>query len=101
LCYRTPDGAITGCDVAVAPLVLQEIGIKSLTLVETKFAELLSGLTDGRWDMTTGLFITDERQKMADFSLPIWTLPDGLVVRSDNPHSIDGYASIARTSICG
>ena len=95
-CYRAPDGTVTGCDVELARHVLREIGVRSFIPVETEFAELLSGLEDGRWEMTTGLFVTDERRKLADFSRPIWELPDGLLVRSDNPHRIDGYVSIAR-----
>src|ERR1700753_3966189 len=72
------------------------IGINSIVLIETEFSELLPGLADGRWDMTTGLFVTSERQKLVDFSQAIWALQDGLVTPSTNPLAIDGYASIAR-----
>ena len=94
-CYRASDGAVTGCDVELARRVLRDIGVASFALVETEFAELLPGLADERWDMTTGLFVTDERQRIVDFSIPIWALSDGLIIRSDSPRRIDGYASIA------
>ena len=95
-CYRAADGAVTGCDVEVARHVLREVGAGSFALVETEFAELLPGLADGRWEMTTGLFITSERRGLVDFSAPIWALSDGLLVRSDSRRGVDGYLSIAR-----
>ncbi len=97
-CYRLSNGSVTGCDVEVARHVIREIGIVSFMPAETEFAELLPGLEDGRWDMTTGLFITDERRRTVNFSRSIWALPDGLLVRSGSSHNISGYASIARES---
>jgi polar amino acid transport system substrate-binding protein len=95
-CYRASDGAVTGCDVEVARHCLHAVGVETIVFLETEFPELLPGLADGRWDMTTGLFVTDERRRLADFSRPIWALPDGLLVRSDNPHEIVGYGTFAR-----
>jgi polar amino acid transport system substrate-binding protein len=94
-CYRTPDGAVTGCDVELARLMVRQIGADAFDPVEAEFDQLLPGLLDGRWHMTTGLFITAERRQLVEFSRPIWALPDGLLVRAGNPHGIAGYASIA------
>jgi polar amino acid transport system substrate-binding protein len=71
--------------------------------VEAEFAQLLSSLLDGRWVMTTGLFVTDERRARVDFSRPIWALHDGLLVRATNPRGIVGYRSLAldRSAILG
>jgi polar amino acid transport system substrate-binding protein len=63
--------------------------------VEAEFAQLLRGLHDGRWMMTTGLFVTDERRTTVAFSRPIWALHDGLLVRATNPRGIAGYGSLA------
>jgi polar amino acid transport system substrate-binding protein len=95
-CYRTPDGAVTGCDVELARHVARQIGADAFDLIETEFAELLPGLIDGRWRMTTGLLVTEERRRLVAFSRPIWALPDGLLVAAGNPLGIAGYASIAR-----
>jgi len=65
--------------------VFAELGIADFKPVETEFAELLPGLSDGRWRMSTGLFGTEERRKSAQFSRPIWALPDGLLVTKSNP----------------
>lgn len=93
--YVDATGRVTGCDVELARHVFAKIGIAEFEPVETEFAELLPGLGDGRWRMTTGLFGTDERRKNALFSRPIWALPDGLLVASGNPLGLSGYKSVA------
>lgn len=96
--YVDPNGHITGCDVELARHVLPEIGIADFEPVETEFVELLPGLIDERWRMTTGLFGTAERRKNAQFSRPIWALPDGLLVRGGNPQRLTSYKSLADNS---
>lgn len=94
-CWRLPNGEVTGCDVEVARHVARSLGIASFVPVETTFAELLPGLDDGRWHMTTGMFVTPERARRAVFCRPVWALPDGLLVAGGNPHGIGGYRSLA------
>ncbi len=93
--YVAHDGEVTGSDVELARHVFSELGIEAFEPIETEFSELLPGLEDGRWRMTTGLFSTDERRSSACFSRPIWALPDGLLVYKDNPLGLSGYSSIA------
>ena len=93
--YREDDGRVSGCDVELARVVFERLGVPDCELVEAEFAELLPGLADGRWQMTTGLFATDERRRHASFSRPIWALPDGLLVRKGNPRRLTGYAAVA------
>jgi polar amino acid transport system substrate-binding protein len=94
-CFRASDGTIAGCDVELARLVAQRIGAEPFVPIETEFAQLLPGLADGQWDMTTGLFVTEARQRIAAFSRPIWRLGDGLLIRSDDRRLIESYSSIA------
>lgn len=96
--YRDEDGTVTGCDVELARTILAMLGIDTFEPIETQFAQLLPGVAKGRWRMTTGLFATEERRKTAAFSSPIWALPDGLLVRKDNPKQLTGYKSAAQTS---
>lgn len=93
--YVDPVGRVTGCDVELARYVFSQLGVAEIKLVQTEFAELLPGLGDGRWRMTTGLFGTDERRQSALFSRPIWALPDGLLVQTGNPLGLCGYQSVA------
>jgi polar amino acid transport system substrate-binding protein len=97
-CYRDAGGTVTGYDVEIARRVLSALGVATVQFIEAEFAELLDGLTAGRWEMTTGLFITGARRERVDFSRPIWALADGLLVRRESAPHIDGYLSLARSS---
>ncbi len=98
--YRDHDGTVTGCDVELARKVLEMVGLHEIELIEAEFAQLLPGLVDGRWRMTTGLFATEERRPAAAFSRPIWALPDGLLVAKGNPVGLTGYRTAARIQGC-
>ena len=91
--YGTLDD-LQGCDVALARHVCTALDTP-FAPVETAFADLLPGPSDGRWHMTTAMFRTSEREKMVHFSLPIWALMDGIMVPQGNPLGITGYASLA------
>lgn len=92
--YLDENGAVTGCDVELARRIFRVLGISGVSFVETSFAELLPGLALGRWQMTTGLFATAERRQHAFFSRPIWALPDGLLIRSEDKSRIRGYRDL-------
>ncbi|MEM7734752.1 MAG: transporter substrate-binding domain-containing protein [Deinococcota bacterium] len=94
--YKDEHGLITGCDVELAKTVLKTVGVTDLELVEAEFAALLPGLNNSSWQMTTGLFATEQRQHIAAFSRPIWALADGLLVQQGNPKKLTGYRSIAQ-----
>lgn len=89
------DGTVTGCDVELARVVFEAVGAGPFEPVETEFADLLPGVAEGRWRMTTGLFATEERRQLASFSRPVWALPDGLLVAAGNPLALSGYKSLA------
>ncbi|GGH54626.1 transporter substrate-binding domain-containing protein [Frigidibacter albus] len=91
---RDASGAVLGHDVEIARHVFAELGAP-FEPVEAEFAQLLPGLAEGHWQMTTGLFATPERGRIAAFTHPIWALPDGLLVRAGNPLGLAGYRSVA------
>ena len=94
-CFSTADGLVGGCDVELARHVVEELGLGRFEPIEARFAELLPGLADRRWQMTTGLFITQVRRRSVRFSWPIWALHDGLMVAAGNPKDLNGYRSLA------
>lgn len=94
--YVSETGAITGSDVELARYVFSTLEMVDVQFVKAEFADLLPGLARGEWQMTTGLFATSERRSKALFSRPVWALPDGLLVRSENAARIEGYSSIAK-----
>ena len=97
-CYRDAAGSVTGYDVEIARHVLNALGIASVQFIEAEFSDLLGGLAEGRWDMTTGLFITEARQALVAFSQPLWALADGLLIRQEAAGQIKGYRSLARSN---
>jgi len=98
--HRDGDGVITGTDVELAKFVADELSLEEFEPIETEFAELLPGVATGKWQMTTGLFATEERKTNAAFSIPIWALPDGLLVPAGNPKELVGYRSVAELGNC-
>lgn len=96
--YLDALGNLTGCDVELARHVLGQLGIDPIAFVETEFAQLLPGLARGDWQMTTGLFASEDRLPHAQFSRPIWALTDGLLIRAADADRISGYRSIARSA---
>jgi len=90
-----PNGAATGCDVELALIGLQALGVRHVELQLTTFAELLPGVASGRWTMNTPLFVSAERQALVAFSRAVWALRDGFIVPAGNPKGITSYRGIA------
>jgi polar amino acid transport system substrate-binding protein len=94
-CWPTGDGTAAGCDVEVARIALRLAGVHTVHYQLVTFAELIPGVVDGRWHLTTGMFITDARRRSVRFTRPIWTVPDGLIFRSSDAHRFTSYATVA------
>lgn len=90
-------GSVTGHDIELARHIFQELG-EIFEPIETEFAQLLPGITENSWQITTGMFVTKERQKNVIFTHPIWALPDGLLVTKGNPLNLSGYKSVTINS---
>jgi polar amino acid transport system substrate-binding protein len=90
------DGSATGADIELADAVLRAIGVTHVEHRLTTFAELLPGVQSGRWDMNVPLFVTPERMAKVAFSVPVWAIGDGFLVRSGNPKALNSYESVAR-----
>jgi len=93
-CAPAADGPV-GCDVEVAFAVLHAIGVERIETRLVTFAELLPGVASGAWQINTPLFITEERARLVEFSRPVWSLADGLMVRAGNPKRLISYRALA------
>ena len=93
-CAPAADGPV-GCDVEVAFAVLCAIGIERIEAKLVTFADLLPGVASGAWQINTPLFVTPERARLVDFSRPVWSLADGLMVRAGNPKHLTSYQALA------
>lgn len=85
-------GGLTGLDVELIREVRRLLD-EPFEPVETRFSDLLPGLANGRWDVTTGVFMTPERSAIAAFTQPIWRLADGLLVQRTT--LLSGYRDLA------
>ncbi|MCO7238798.1 transporter substrate-binding domain-containing protein [Aeromicrobium sp. CnD17-E] len=74
-----PAEGLTGCDGALARAAFSRLGVE-FEPVRTTFAEMLPGLAQGLWDVTTGMFATPHRRAIASFTRPVWSLRDGILV---------------------
>lgn len=90
------EGLATGSDVDLADAVLRAIGVTRIEHHLTTFSELLPGVQAGRWDMNVPLFVTPERASLVAFSVPVWAIGDGFLVRAGNPKALDSYASLVK-----
>ncbi|HEY2022148.1 transporter substrate-binding domain-containing protein [Paraburkholderia sp.] len=94
--WTEANGTATGADIELADAVLRAIGITWIEHRLTTFSELLPGVEAGRWDMNVPLFVTPERSNMVAFSVPVWGIGDGFLVRSGNPKALDSYLSLSK-----
>jgi len=89
------DHCATGADIELADVVLRAIGVSSIEHHVTSFEVLLPGVQEGRWDMNVPIFVTAERAKRVAFSVPVWSLGDGLLLRHGNPKALTSYRAVA------
>jgi polar amino acid transport system substrate-binding protein len=85
---NTIDGVMVDIDAAIG----KDVGF-GVEIVPMQFSTLISSLTTKRIDfISAAMLITDERKKVVDFTDPIYTYGEGMVV----PKSDDkGYKSFA------
>jgi polar amino acid transport system substrate-binding protein len=93
--WTAQDGTVTGADIELADTVLRAIGVTAIEHVPTSFDQFLPGVQKGSWDMNVPIFITPERAEHVAFSVPVWALGDGFLVRSGNPKALHSYAGLA------
>jgi polar amino acid transport system substrate-binding protein len=94
--WKELERAATGADIDLANAVLRAIGITQIEHHLTTFSELLPGVEAGRWDMNVPLFVTPERATKVAFSLPVWAIGDGFLVRAGNPKALNSYSALAQ-----
>jgi polar amino acid transport system substrate-binding protein len=89
------DRRATGADIELAEVVLRAIGVSSIEYHLTSFGEFLPGVQEGRWDMNVPIFVTAERARHVAFSVPVWALGDGFLLRRGNPKALTSYEAVA------
>jgi hypothetical protein len=85
----------TGCDVELAELVLAGLGVDDIEWVLVTFDELIPGVRSGRWHLHSPMFISDERAALVRFTVPVWAVTDGFIVRPEDRRDLPSYEAIA------
>lgn len=82
--YRGEDGEFTGYDVEIATEVAERLDVEA-EFVAQEFSGLIPSLQQGKYDMLVSqVTITEERQKVLDFSDPYITNNVKVIVHEDN-----------------
>jgi ABC-type amino acid transport substrate-binding protein len=91
--YSSSDEKVPGFEVEIAKAIAEELGA-SMKYTWVSWDGLIPALTSKRCDaIINGLFITDERKKVIDFSDPYYGSGETILVRKDND-SIKGYEDL-------
>jgi polar amino acid transport system substrate-binding protein len=88
------DGVVKGFDVDVVASICEEINCKP-NWVTTAWDGIFAALADGEFDMVvSGVTITDERDKIVDFSDPYIIVQQGVLMRvEDEGATIEAFKS--------
>ncbi|QJY46888.1 transporter substrate-binding domain-containing protein [Pseudonocardia broussonetiae] len=93
-------GEVTGAQPVVARAVLSRIGVGGLEAVQVRFADLIPGLREGRFDMVAaGLTVTPQRCTEIAFSRPDFVAPPAFLVPDGNPRGIGTFQGVRRSGV--
>lgn len=82
---QNPDGTITGLEAELFELLAKDLGVK-LVYIPVGWDIIAAGVGTGKYDMTTGLLVSDERLKVVDYAkTPLYTVGQVWMVKADNP----------------
>ena len=82
--YSSSDEKVPGFEVEIARALAGDLGVKTKHQW-VSWDGLIPALTSNRCDaIINGLFITDERKKVIDFSIPYYGSGETILVRKDN-----------------
>jgi len=82
--YSSSDASVPGFEVEIAQALGEELGVQ-IRHEWVSWDGLIPALTSGRCDaIINGMFITDERQQVIDFSKPYYGSGETILVPKDN-----------------
>lgn len=94
--FLTSEGEVTGESPEVARQIAASLGIRNVAWRQSEFATLIPKLEAGLIDViAAGMFITPERAKRVNFSVPTFQVRQGLLVPKGNPRQLHSYRQAA------
>lgn len=90
----------TGFDIDVATELAKRLGVK-VEFITPDWSAITAGNWADRWDISVGsMTITEDRQKVLDFTPAYYYTPAQFAVRADLKDSIKSVADLAGKNIC-
>lgn len=81
--FKEADGSIQGFDYDIGQAICAELQAQC-TWIEQDWDGLIPGLLSGRYDaILASMVATEDRQRVVDFTIPYWSVPERLVARED------------------
>ncbi|MFH1035567.1 MAG: ectoine/hydroxyectoine ABC transporter substrate-binding protein EhuB [Pseudomonadota bacterium] len=94
--FVTPAGEVTGESPEIAKAMAARLGIKHIRWRLVDFGALIAELEARRIDViAAGMFITPDRARRVNFSLPTFHVRQGLLVPRGNPRRLSSYRQAA------
>ncbi len=76
---------VVGFDIDLIKMIAEKIGYDKVEIKDMEFDSLIPALQAGTIDVAiAGMTITEEREKIVDFSKPYWHADQAVVVRKDS-----------------
>lgn len=93
----TETGEITGEAPEIAKVILRRLGARRIDAVMTEFGSLIPGLKANRFDLiAAGMYITPQRSREIDFSIPSYAIGEAFLVAANNPLDLHGFSDVAQ-----
>lgn len=93
--YLGEDGNPAGVNGEAIVTILKKIGVTEIRPVMTEWASLVPGLSAGRFDLATSMFILPTRCEAVAFAEPLSKTGGAMLVKKGNPKDIHSYEDVA------
>jgi polar amino acid transport system substrate-binding protein len=88
------NGVLTGFEVELMPMIGEKIGVK-MTVKNIPWDTIFAGLANGAYDgVASGVTVTDERKLTMDFSTPILSAGQVVIVRTGDAEKFKGIQDL-------
>lgn len=91
-------GERSGFDIELTTKLAEDMGVE-VEYVATDWTSLVSGLSAGRYDITTGAGYTAGRARLASYTVPIATVGTVALVREADRETYTSWESINRSEV--
>ncbi|HPE93854.1 MAG: basic amino acid ABC transporter substrate-binding protein [Sphaerochaeta sp.] len=93
------NGQLTGFEVELMPLIGEKVGVQ-MTVKNIPWDTIFAGLANGAYDgVASGVTVTEERKATMDFSTPILTAGQVVIIRSSDSSKVNGIDDLGGKKI--